>query len=63
MSSSLPPVLSPCIGVCELGANGLCMGCHRTTTEIAGWLSFSPAQRQYLMDIALPERAERNSRV
>jgi hypothetical protein len=57
------PVLSPCVGVCELGSDGLCSGCHRTTAEIAGWLSFSPVQRQYLMEIALPERAERSGRV
>ena len=28
-------VLSPCIGVCSLDADGLCEGCHRTSAEIA----------------------------
>lgn len=62
MVSSSPSVLSPCIGVCALDAQGHCLGCHRSTSEIAGWLSFSPAQRAYLMDIVLPEReAARNA--
>src|SRR5690606_29254965 len=56
-------VLSPCTGICELDADGRCAGCRRTTDEIAGWLSFSPAQRQYRMEVALPEREAAAPRV
>ncbi len=63
VDASSPPILSPCIGLCELGSEGLCLGCFRTANEIAGWISFSPAQRQYLMDFALPQRAETPPRV
>ncbi len=54
------PVLSPCIGVCTLGDDGLCEGCLRSGDEIARWLAMSAAERQRLMDVELPRReAER----
>lgn len=62
--SSIPqPILSPCIGICELGPDGLCVGCFRSGDEIAGWIGFSTEQRAYLMDHVLPERAEAADRV
>lgn len=56
-------VLSPCIGICELGAGGYCVGCHRSGDEIAAWSSLPPQQRQQLMDHVLPERAQRIARL
>jgi predicted Fe-S protein YdhL (DUF1289 family) len=53
------PVPSPCIGICRLGGDGLCEGCHRTAEEIAGWLAYSDEQRRHLMNDVLPRRAER----
>ena len=50
------PILSPCIGICELGADGYCVGCLRTGAEIARWLSMSDAERQYFIDHTLAER-------
>lgn len=52
-------VLSPCIGVCDLGGDGLCDGCHRTTAEIAGWLQMNDDQRLRIMRDVLPERESR----
>lgn len=51
-----PPMLTPCIGVCELGTDGLCRGCFRSGDEIAGWTRFSDAERRRLMDEVLPLR-------
>lgn len=51
------PVLSPCIGVCELNDAGYCIGCHRSGEEIARWLQFSDAQRLQLMNVVLPRRS------
>jgi predicted Fe-S protein YdhL (DUF1289 family) len=51
------PVLSPCIGVCELNGAGYCVGCHRSGEEIAGWLQFTDAERLHLMNDVLPRRA------
>jgi predicted Fe-S protein YdhL (DUF1289 family) len=48
-----PP--SPCINVCTLDAQGLCVGCLRTGEEIGRWLSMSAAEQWRL----LAELAER----
>jgi predicted Fe-S protein YdhL (DUF1289 family) len=57
-STPRTPILTPCIGICRLGADGLCEGCHRSAEEIAAWMSLSDAQRLHLMDEVLPRRAE-----
>lgn len=57
--SAAQPVLSPCTGVCELDGEGLCLGCRRSGAEIAGWMEFSPAQRDFLMQFVLPGREVR----
>jgi hypothetical protein len=31
------PTPTPCIHVCELDAQGVCTGCHRTAAEICRW--------------------------
>jgi uncharacterized protein len=51
------PILSPCIGICALGDDGLCAGCLRSGEEIAAWLAMSEAERAHLMDEVLPVRA------
>jgi uncharacterized protein len=49
---------TPCIKVCIVQhASGLCIGCRRTLAEIAGWMSFSDAERSRIM-LELPERVE-----
>ena len=61
--TSPPPaaIATPCIGVCELGQDGLCLGCWRTTAEIAAWASMPPEQRALLMDEVLPLRESQRS--
>ncbi len=49
-------VLTPCIGVCNLAADGLCEGCHRTAGEIAAWSTLSDEARLRLMQDVLPRR-------
>jgi len=55
-SSSFRAVLSPCIGICRLDELGLCVGCRRTTSEIARWGQMGDAERLRLMEIVLPMR-------
>jgi len=38
-------VPSPCIDICRLNAQGLCIGCRRTLGEIAEWPQASDARR------------------
>ena len=55
------PILSPCIGICQLGADGLCEGCLRTGHEIARWISMSEDERRFIMEhtLAVREAARR----
>jgi predicted Fe-S protein YdhL (DUF1289 family) len=57
--SSIVPIFqrhSPCIGVCRLDeASGLCLGCARTSAEIAGWSSMGEDGRDAIW-VQLPER-------
>ncbi len=57
--NSIVPIFqrhSPCIGVCRLDEpSGLCLGCARTSAEIAGWSSMGEAGRDAIWE-KLPER-------
>ncbi|WP_102404212.1 DUF1289 domain-containing protein [Vibrio sp. 10N.261.55.A7] len=39
---------SPCIGACKSSGN-MCVGCQRTTKEIAEWQRYTDAQRDQIM--------------
>ena len=59
MNSAFRAVLSPCIGVCMLDDEGLCMGCYRSSGEIARWLQMGDDERLHLMETVLPQREAR----
>jgi uncharacterized protein len=50
------PVITPCIGTCTLGHDGLCDGCYRTGDEIAQWSLLSDSERLAIMNEVLPAR-------
>lgn len=56
MTTFLPAILTPCIGVCVLDAQGLCEGCHRSGDEIARWSQMGDAERLRMMEDVLPAR-------
>ena len=41
---------SPCVGHCEIGDNGYCIGCSRTLREVTMWSKFSHVQKQQIWD-------------
>jgi hypothetical protein len=47
LSSS--PVPSPCVDICRLDAQGLCVGCRRTIDEISEWPRASEARRREIL--------------
>jgi uncharacterized protein len=53
------PVPTPCTGVCTIGGEGLCHGCHRTRDEIARWSRMDDGERLRLMVDVLPARVPR----
>ena len=50
------PIKTPCIKVCVIdGESGLCMGCYRKLSEVAGWARLTDAERDAVM-AELPDR-------
>jgi predicted Fe-S protein YdhL (DUF1289 family) len=43
---------SPCIDICRLNNNGICIGCGRTKQEITDWLASTDKER-----VAIYEKA------
>ena len=43
-------VPSPCIDICRLDSQGLCVGCRRTIDEIAEWSRASEARRREILN-------------
>ncbi len=59
MNTARSAILSPCIGVCEVAADGLCTGCLRDLSEIARWSQMSDTERLRIMNEVLPDRESR----
>lgn len=56
-----PPkaIATPCVKVCVVdGESGLCMGCYRQLSEVAGWTRLTDAERAAIM-ADLPGRRTR----
>ena len=51
-----PLALSPCIGICTMGSDGLCVGCLRSGAEIGIWSQLPDSERRRIMDEVLPLR-------
>ena len=55
------PIKTPCIKVCGIdGESGLCMGCYRQLSEVAGWAKLTDDDRARIM-AELAGRRERIS--
>jgi len=52
-------LISPCIGICKLNADDICLGCERSMAEIRCWGLLSRAQqRKILIRIQLRRRQQ-----
>ncbi|WP_336368131.1 DUF1289 domain-containing protein [Marinobacter sp. C2H3] len=50
------PVSSPCVSICALDHNDVCIGCHRTADEILRWSRMTNDERRaVLRDVAKRE--------
>jgi predicted Fe-S protein YdhL (DUF1289 family) len=45
-------VPSPCVNICRLDPQGVCIGCRRTLAEIAEWSRASEARRREIVSAA-----------
>ena len=50
MTDKKKPIASPCISVCLLDKNDMCVGCYRTADEITEWMSGSDEQRLAILE-------------
>ncbi len=49
-------VQSPCVNICALDEEDICIGCHRSAAEIAAWSSLdNDGKRQVLLLVAQRE--------
>jgi predicted Fe-S protein YdhL (DUF1289 family) len=59
----MPSIDSPCVNICVIDpVSGLCLGCGRTLTEIANWLTMSADERRHIMH-ELPKRRDASGKV
>lgn len=56
-----PVPRSPCIKVCVLDAQNLCVGCLRTLDEIAAWEAMSRDEQIAVLDRVERRAAERSA--
>ena len=49
LSETEPPVESPCVSLCCLDEEDVCLGCLRHIDEITGWHAMSNEQRLKLL--------------
>ncbi|MBJ39629.1 MAG: DUF1289 domain-containing protein [Gammaproteobacteria bacterium] len=45
-------VPTPCVMVCTLDANDVCLGCYRTADEIGEWVDADAARRDAILEAA-----------
>ncbi len=50
---------SPCIHLCALDLDGICLGCFRSRDEIARWSHLSDFARAFINDTAEERRRQR----
>ncbi len=47
MSESSPE--SPCVSICALDENDICMGCYRSAQEITDWFMASDEEKRQIL--------------
>ncbi|KLU03815.1 hypothetical protein RISK_004222 [Rhodopirellula islandica] len=48
---------SPCVGVCQVNHQQMCIGCSRTLGEIGKWSIASPAEKRSILELVRQRRA------
>jgi predicted Fe-S protein YdhL (DUF1289 family) len=53
-------VQSPCLSICFLDEEDVCMGCYRNAQEITDWQQLSSEQRTEVLKLVVQRRVEQN---
>ncbi len=48
-SEPTTPIASPCVGICCIGADGLCFGCFRNRAELSAWRTASESEKREIL--------------
>ncbi|MGV6806979.1 MAG: DUF1289 domain-containing protein [bacterium] len=51
---------SPCISICALDENDVCVGCYRTAKEIREWLLMEDDERMEVLEKSAERAREKN---
>lgn len=51
------PIKSPCVSLCALDEDDICVGCYRSGNEISHWGSYNNDQRREVLALSA-ERAK-----
>ena len=43
-------IQSPCVSICALDADDMCVGCYRTGDEITRWWGMNTAEKQQILE-------------
>lgn len=43
-------MISPCVGLCRLNEDGVCIGCKRTKLEVQHWTEMTDVERSLVME-------------
>ena len=54
------PVLSPCISLCALDEDDICIGCYRSAEEIRVWSGLDNAQRRRILRLVYEREKKEN---
>ncbi|HET8706581.1 MAG TPA: DUF1289 domain-containing protein [Pseudomonadales bacterium] len=61
MSAEQEIVLSPCVGICSLDDNDICIGCFRTGREISDWGDMNNEQKKDVLRLCGERMSDGNS--
>ncbi len=60
MNEQEKPVKSPCVSICALDEEDICVGCFRTGAEISRWGSYTNQERRDVLVLSF-ERAKKTN--
>jgi len=50
LSPSVDSIESPCVDICELDSDFVCIGCGRTIDEVLKWPEYTDEQKKAVLD-------------
>lgn len=55
-----PTVVSPCVSICKLDKNSICIGCYRSAREIQNWYLLDDDGRKKILENVEQRKVNKN---